>query len=330
MSTTSAIDAKNQDDNDDGKTNNWGSFAGSMIQNLVVIIIFTIIGCNWIFMAHNGSLDLIFPTKISDYLILRSNNYNDIKLPGIPVQGGGGKRRGRTRQKGGNGNGKNNDYTCKSSMCSGNIGMSGSNMNFMEILGYGNSMIESWPYELYNGDPETGFSWEGFYNWFARSEATAFIYYRYFMKNLFRGGPEGYFKTFFPEILLFVIAVVVFVPVLFAVLPICSLLTTIGSWVAGGKNWWAYTGIGLFIPYLPFMMLGNLAVQMVSALYYVFLAPLLIDYKTVAEIARCNMKWISFLFAALTIGSAFHHLESVTATTMLVTWIILAIKACFF
>ena len=49
MSTTSAIDAKNQDDNDDGKTNNWGAFAGSMIQNLVGIIIFTLIGCNWIF-----------------------------------------------------------------------------------------------------------------------------------------------------------------------------------------------------------------------------------------------------------------------------------------
>ena len=42
------------------------------------------------------------------------------------------------------------------------------------------------------------------------------------------------------------------------------------------------------------------------------------------------MKWISFLFAALTIGSAFQHLESVTATTMLVTWIILAIRHASF
>jgi len=324
MSTTSAIDAKNQDDNDDGKTNNWGAFAGSMIQNLVGIIIFTIIGCNWIFMAHNGSLDLIFPTKISEYLKLSPNS--DVKVPGIPIQGGGGKRRSRIRQKGGS---KDNDYTCKPSMCSGNIGMSGSSTDFMEILGYGQSMIESWPYELYNGDEKTGFSWEGFCNWFARSEATAFIYYRYFMKNVFRGGPQAYFKNLVPDIVLFFLASVFAHVLPFAVL-FCSLLTTIGSWVAGGKNWWAYTGIGLFIPYLPFMMLGNVAVQMVSALYYVFLAPLFIDYKTVAEIARCNMKWISFLFAALTIGSAFQHLESVTATTMLVTWIILAIKACFF
>jgi len=73
MSTTSAIDAKNQDDNDGGKKNNWGSFFASMLQNLVGIIIFTLIGCNWIFMAHNDALDLIFPTKISDYLTQSSN-----------------------------------------------------------------------------------------------------------------------------------------------------------------------------------------------------------------------------------------------------------------
>ena len=55
-----------------------------MIQNLVGIIIFTLIGCNWNFMAHNDSLDLIFPTKISDYLTQASNrDYRDIKVPGI-------------------------------------------------------------------------------------------------------------------------------------------------------------------------------------------------------------------------------------------------------
>ena len=324
MSTTSAIDAKNQDDNDDGKTNNWGSFFASMIQNLVGIIIFTIIGCNWIFMAHNDSLDLIFPTKISDYLTQSSNrDYRDIKVPGIPIQGGGGRRRRNVQRGGGN------DYTCKPSMCSGNSGISKPNTDFMKILGYGQSMAESWPYDLYNGDDTTGFSWDGFKNWFARSEASSFMYYRYFIKNVFRGGPEAYFKNLVPDIAIFFIATI-FAHFLPFVVLLCSLVTTVGSWVVGGEMWWAYTLIGLIVPYLAFMLIGNAAVQMLSALYNLFLAPLFIDYKTVAEIARCNMKWISFLFAALTIGSAFQHLESVTATTMLVTWIILAIKACFF
>ena len=325
MSTTSAIDAKNQDDNDGGKTNNWGSFFVSMLQNLVGVIIFTLIGCNWIFMAHNDALDLIFPTKISDYLTQASNrDYREIKVPGIPIQGGGGGRKKRTTQRGGG-----NDYTCKPSMCSGNSGMSKPDTDFMKVLGYGKSMVESWPYDLYNGDDTTGFSWEGFKNWFARAEASSFMYYRYFMKNVFRGGPEAYFKNLVPDIALFFIAAI-FAHVMPFVVLLCSLLTTVGSWVVAGEMWWAYSLIGLFVPYLAFMLVGNSAVQMISAMYNLFLAPLFIDYKTVAEIARCNMKWISFLFAALTIGSAFQHLESVTASTMLVTWIILAIKACFF
>ena len=324
MSTTSAIDAKNQNDNDDGKTNNWGSFFASMLQNLVGVIIFTLIGCNWIFMAHNDALDLIFPTKISDYLIQSSNrDYREIKVPGIPIQGGGGRRK-HSGQRGGS-----NDYTCKPSMCSGNSGMSKPDTDFMNVLGYGKSMAESWPYDLYNGDNTTGFSWDGFKNWFARAEVSSFMYYRYFMKNLFRGGPDAYFKNLVPDIALFFIATI-YAFVMPLVILLCSLLSTVSSWVVAGEMWWAYSLIGLIIPYLAFMLVGNSAIQIISASYNLFLAPLFIDYKMVAKIARCNMKWISFLFAALTIGSAFQHLESLTATTMLVTWIILAIKACFF
>ena len=147
------------------------------------------------------------------------------------------------------------------------------------------------------------------------------MYYRYFIKNVFRGGPEAYFKNLVPDIAIFFIATI-FAHFLPFVVILCSLLTTVGSWVVGGEMWWAYTLIGLIVPYLAFMLIGNAAVQMLIH-YIIYFTPLFIDYKTVAEIARCNMKWISFLFAALTIGSAFQHLESVTATTMLITWIIL-------
>ena len=323
MSATSAIDAKNQDNNDEGNTNNWGAFAGEVLKNFVSIIIFTIIGSNWIFMAHNDALDLIFPTKVSDYLKQsQGRDYRNIKVPGIEIQGGGGSRR-RVQRGGGN------DYTCKPSMCSGNTGMSAPSGDFMKVLGYGASMAESWPYDLYNGNDEEGFGWEGFKNWFARSEAASFMYYRSFMKNVFRGGPQAYFKNIIPDIGMFFIALV-FAHILPIVVPLCSALTTVVSWFIGGNSWWAYLLIGFIVPYLPFMLVGNVAVQFLSAMYNVLIAPLLIDYKTVAEIARCNIKWISFLFAALCIGSAFNHLEQTTGLTMLVTWIILAIKACFF
>ena len=46
MSATSAIDAKNQDNNDKDNTNDWGAFAGEVLKNFVSIILFTIIGSN--------------------------------------------------------------------------------------------------------------------------------------------------------------------------------------------------------------------------------------------------------------------------------------------
>tara|TARA_B100000902_G_scaffold181382_1_gene174261 strand:- start:1 stop:936 length:936 start_codon:yes stop_codon:yes gene_type:complete len=310
--STSAIDAKQQDDNDGGKTNNWGAFGVEMLKNVVIVVFMTLLGCNWLFMCHYDALDIIFPTELSEYLKNSGGN---------SVSRGGGRRKNAKNMRGGG-----SDYTCKPSVCNRSGSFSGPSLDFLEKLGYGKSMSESWPYELYNGNEEEPFGWDGFLNWFAKSEANAFIYYRRFMKSMYQW---PMFKLM-PEPLVFLI-VPIFAFCLKLVVCVCGILTTLVSWfMAGPKSIW-YFLISIFIPFfLPLVMLGNTGVQLFSAFYYVFLAPMLIDFSTIAKIARCNIKWISFFFALLTVVSASNHLDSTTSTTMMVAWIIMAIKACFF
>ena len=308
--STSAIDAKQQEDNDGGKTNNWGAFAVEMLKNIVIVIFITLLGCNWLFMCYYKDLDVIFPTSLVTYL--KSRGAYSMK------QGGG--RRKRNVQRGGG------DYKCKPSVCNRSGSFSGPSLEFLEKLGYGTSMSESFPYELYNGNEDEPFGWDGFLNWFAKSEATAFIYYRRFMKSMYQW---PMFKLM-PEPVVFFL-VPIFAACLKVVVMVCGILSTLVSWFMAGPNSAWYFLMSLFIPFfLPLVILGNTGVQIFSAFYNVFLSPMLIDFSTVAEIARCNIKWISFFFALLTVVSASNHLDSTTSTTMMVAWIIMAIKACFF
>ena len=204
--------------------------------------------------------------------------------------------------------------------------MSQTDLIILEKLGYGTSMSESFPYELYNGNEDEPFGWDGFLNWFAKSEATAFIYYRRFAKGLYQ---SEWFKLM-PEPLVFFLVPIFVVGLKLAVM-LCGTGSTIVSWFMAGPNSAWYFVMSLFIPFfLPLVILGNVGVQLFSAFYNVFLSPMIIDFSTVAEIARCNIKWISFFFALLTVVSASNHLDSTTSTTMMVAWIIMAIKACFF
>ena len=320
MSSTSAIDDKSdmKTDNDGGKKNNWGSFALTVVHSFIVIIVFAVIGCNWIYMANNDALDLIFPTEIKDYLIF---------VPHSEPPSGGGRRRS---QKGGNGNTKNS-YTCKPSMCSGNKGINMPNVDIMERMGYGEPMNKSFPYNLWNGNEDTGFGWEGFKNWFARSEAASFIMYRKYMKNLFPGGEKSeIFKELVPDWAMFLIANILVLFHLHIIIPGVSFLTSIASLFMGGNYFWAYILIGLIFQYNIFMIIANVAMQFLSAAYYFLLAPLVLDYKGVTKIFRCNFTLISFLFGAMCVGSAFLHLENSTSMMMMVAYIVLAIKACFF
>ena len=76
----------------------------------------------------------------------------------------------------------------------------------LKSLGYDGKM-SGWPYSMYDNSDEE-FSWQGFKNWFAMTEAESFMMYRQFAQGLFTGGENKLFQKV-PQGLLYVLAYVV-------------------------------------------------------------------------------------------------------------------------
>lgn len=304
--SVSAIDEKSKENtgesSSDEKQSNWLGFGGSLVKNFLHILVFIIIGSNFIFFTYYDSLDLIFP--------FRKNVY-------FPNAGKGLLKGGKKVQKGGG-----TSYFCP-------VGSSKKfkmpSIEVLKSLGY-NGKMSGWPYTMYDNQ-EHGFSWAGFKNWFAMTEAESFMMYREFAQTLFSGGENKIFQKV-PQGLLYLLGYLVF---MFAfVVVIFGFVTTIWKSFVSVKDAWAYSLIGFFLSYTGLMAFTNGFLQYISLLWNMLVVPLLIDHNVVRQICSCNMWWISLLFGAMVVGSGIQYLDKTTSTTMLVAWIFLLIKQVFF
>ena len=301
--SVSAIDQKSNENNGDSssdeKQSNWGGFGVSVFQNFLHLIVFIIIGSNFLFFTYYDSLDLIFP--------FRKNVY----FPGSSQRGG------KRSQRGGG-----TSYSCPTS--SGKKFKMPS-LEILKSLGY-TGKLSGWPYTMYDNQ-DHGFSWPGFKNWFAMTEAESFMMYREFAQALFTGGENKLFQKV-PQPLMYLLAYMVF---MFAfVVVIFGFGTTIWKSFVSVRDAWAYSLIGCLLAYTGLMAITNGLLQYLSLMWNMLAVPLLIDHNVVRQICSCNLGWISLLFGAMVVGSAIQYLNKTTSTMMLIAWVILVIKHLFF
>ena len=302
--SVSAIDEKSSENNGDStsdeKQSDWVGFASSTVSNFLHLLVFIIIGSNFIFFTYYDSLDLIFPFSRKVY------------FPGDRQIGGG-----RKSQRGGG-----SSYFCPKS---DGKKFKMPSLEVLKSLGYDGKM-SGWPYTLYN-NREEGFSWDGFKNWFALTEGESFMMYRHFMQNMFKGGDKNLFQKV-PQPILYFLAYLLFAFGFFVVF--MGFITTIWKSFTCVPDAWAYSLIGWLLAYTGIMAMCNGLLQYVSFMWNMLAVPLLIDHNVVRQICACNISWLSLLFGALTVGSAFRYLDNTTSSVMLVTYIILVIKQVFF
>lgn len=301
--SVSAIDQKSNENSNNSsseKQSDWVRFLGSVVLNFLHVLVFIIIGSNFVFFTYYDSLDLIFPFSRKVY------------FPGSKQSGGGKKR-----QSGGG-----TSYSCPSSDTK-KFAMP--SLDVLKSLGYDGKM-SGWPYTMYNNKEES-FSWDGFKNWFAMTEAESFMMYRQLMQMLFKGGDKDLFQKV-PQGLLYVLANLVF---MFGfVVVFIGFITTIWKSFTCVKDAWAYSLIGFFLAYTGIMCFANGFLQYLSFMWNMLAVPLFIDHNVVRQICSCNLWWISLLFGALVVGSGLTYLDKTTSMVMMVAWIILAIKQIFF
>ncbi len=302
--SVSAIDEKSSENDSDSTTDekqsDWIGFARSIVSNFLHILVFIIIGSNFIFFTYYDSLDLIFPFSRKVY------------LPGSKQTGGGKKS-----QRGGG-----SSYSCPKSDTKK---FKMPSLDVLKSIGYDGKM-SGWPYTLYNNQDEE-FSWDGFKNWFALTEAESFIMYRQFMQNMFKGGDKNLFQKI-PHPLLYVLAYLLFALGFFVVF--MGFITTVWKGFTCVPDAWAYSLIGCLLVYTGIMALCNGLLQYLSFMWNLLVVPLFIDHNIVRQICSCNIWWLSLLFGAMTVGSAIQYLDKTTSSVMMIVWIILAIKQIFF
>lgn len=302
--SVSAIDDKSSENNGDSSSDenqsDWVGFAKSLVYNFLHIMVFIIIGSNFIFFTYYDSLDLIFPFSSKVY------------FPGN-MQNGGGKK----SQRGGGSGFSFPKYDTKKSKTPSS--------DLLKSLGYDGKM-SGWPYTMYNNRVER-LSWDGFKNWFALTEGESFMMYRYFMQNIFKGGDKNLFQKV-PKPILYVLAYLLFAMGFFVVF--MGFITTIWKSFTCVPNAWVYSLTGCLLYYTWVMAMCNGLLQYLSFMWNLLVVPLLIDHNVVKEICASNISWLSMLFGALTVGSALRHLDKTTSSVMLAAWVIMVIKQLFF
>lgn len=302
--SVSAIDDKSSENNGDStsdeKQSDWVGFAKSIVLNFLYIMVFIIIGSNFIFFTYYDSLDLIFPFSSKVY-------FPENKQIGA----------GKKSQRGGG-----SSYSCPKSDTKK---MKMPSLEMLKTLGY-DGKISGWPYTMYN-NREEGLSWDGFKNWFALTEGQSFMVYRQFMQHMFKGGDKNLFQKV-PKPILYVLANLLFAMGFFVVF--IGFISTIWKSFTCVPNAWVYSLIGFLLAYTWIMAMCNGLLQYLSFMWNLLVVPLLIDHNVVRQICACNMSWLSLLFGALTVGSSLRYLDKTTSSVMLAVWIIMIIQQLVF
>jgi len=297
-STVPAIDAKQTDqqnsdqssDSSSGTSSDqmqWGVFLQLSIWIAVVVVLFSIIGANFVTLLSFEPISLLLPVDAARY-------YRDSAAPK--------PKPGPVPRK--------NTMPCRYGASSKGATFTLPRFSDMGIDGnaYG------WPYSMYKkGASELSF--QGFENWFASTTADSYIWLRQALTDfleLRQLDLHPIFLFFFASIVVSLAPTLLPFIASFIILPFKGF--TSGQWG------WMWALMGLFLVWTPMMMGCNMVIQYLQVLALFLIMPLFVDLKTVKEVLRCNSWWISIIFGFCIASAGLQTLGMVPGVVMLLAW----------
>ena len=279
----------------DGTENKWMKFGISIISNILLTLLIGISGANFIYMTTAvNKIDTNGVSLLEKLLPTEESHY-------FPQNEG---------LKGGGSCSASKEYS--------------TNWTNLNKIGIGKK--GGFPYNMYNSDSFFSFT-QKFKNWLAKSTADSYITNRSLLQKwLSLFSPDNEEKNIFSNetFQMFIMA-----PLMYLIFPLLIFFIYFSSWFSLFKEGWVYALVGMFLVYSWLITTSVSIVQSLQYLLAFMILPLISDFKRVKKIFGCNIKSLSLLFGLLVCSSAFTYLNSTISVTMLVVYLIMAIKSYF-
>jgi len=327
------------------KQSNWGAFGVNVLYNFILTLFIGILGANVIFLSSSSSafLEIIIPKNSGSYFTEKYTN-NPV-LSDSDIASATAAKEANNQQmyddekaknkkdaeedaidKGGAekymGNKENN---CNRSARNG----SNASFNLFDFKKSGN-----WPYTL--RDPNVGpINYiQKFLNWILETMYGAYSINRGFLQSwlsIFSKKNSGFISND-----VFIMLIIAPLTLLAAplVLGFGFFSSLFSSFFIGytknnndmSKSGWIWALIGLFLGYTWIITSTISIVQFIQYILLFTLLPLLKNFTKIKDILHCNITALGLLFGVLVCGSAYAHLDNITASVMLVVFILTTIK----
>jgi len=303
-SAPTPIEQKKNDNSDDSGTstnNEWGSFGIAVVRNFIMTLVIGLLGANFIFYSTlpMKELSTFFPGP-------GSGSYSPV--PG-PVQSGG-------------------EFSCPAK--GRGPKMPGMNLNAMRSLGIGTT--GGWPYNLYENGVEENISFGSFKNWFSETVEGSYSSNRsYLAKWISLFSPQGGKNMLSNNVFqILVVAPMTLLAGGQGIVLIAGFLSTLFSAFTANSWGWQWALIGLFLAYTWLTSFGVAIAQYMQFMATFLFLPAFSNMSSLKRILACNSPMLGWLFGAFVVASASTTLDSTVSMTMLVVYLVLALKAMFF
>ena len=226
----------------------------------------------------------------------------------------------------------NNNTTCPT-------GPSVDITDLKKLLPYMGMNSNGWPYSQTDGTPdwkrqkdEIGYDFltkQGFLNWFGETIGQSYQTSRELLKKFIRifspvkGHDGDNINLWSWHPIMMIVSFIFYISGFFSpfiTIPIFVILAFKIDWI-----WGLFTLLLFGILPSTAAIVGGL--QFIQFIATFTILPLILDPKGIKLILHCNVTFLTILFGALTVGSAYQTLETTTATTMAIGFLIIIIPS---
>lgn len=322
--TKSAIDSKKKPEND----NDWYEFASQTIMNLIYIIVFSLIGSNFIWFSELAvgniqKFDKILPTY------KRDASTASYILPHEPDDFYTSKPREKVvvpKQE------ISDDCPKLPNSLKSASKLHTLTKNYTPI----GKSPGGFPYNLIKKNKENehsmGFSMEGFLNWFAISVRNCYQFNRALLKSflgIFSPYPSmqenDNILSWNPLVMLICVPLFL-ISAIFLTVPFIGFISSFLSCLFSGESESIFWTLGGLFLCWTWSICGSVAFMQYFQFIFLFtLFPLIDDFNRIKKILHCNKDFIGILFGAMTVSTGFSYLNFITSTSMACFYIIIVI-----
>ena len=294
---------------DSPKNSDWIAFAYATLYNLIITLVFGLIGANFIFLTAFADLNKFFTTERFPNYFPNAEYINTKGQDGV-------KCSGPTKRGGGTGANETNKTNNKNAP--------DFNYDLLEKVGIGKN--GGWPYSMAKKPTETHHLYQKFKNWFSFSVCDTFILNKEIFKKWL-----GFFNPKKKYLSDQTFQMIVVAPLTLFLGMFLSMILGFGGYVYHSfESNWIFALIGLFFGYTMFFSAMTSSVNFFKFLGAFLLVPLISNIEIIGDILKNNSNVLAMLFGALTLSSAFATLDYSISITMMIVYIILIIKNVFF